>query len=414
MPRLLVSAAHTTESPGVVVENLKEAELTRSILKKLLPHLDTLGVDYKAVPLDLPLMQRINWINSQGYSEEKGDLFVEIHINDGGKRGFEFWYSGSAADDNNSQKLAEYLMENLSKKTGYEKQGAKSEHDHEIGSLLILNQTHPIAAALELLYIDNPEDQKILRDEAKLDELAKALAECLNDFIKANPEIGKNTKKKPAPIDEMDDLDDLLDDDFDDMFGDSGAPTPKQPVMPSSFPRPNFPKNPSGPAAGKSAPLLMDRQEREKMIKETYSKLIGKEISQATLTYYLNMGVSPDELTNKLIESDDFKGLVSDAKGFKEANEKATKAESELLGLRGKIKDLETMTGTMQRVIDFKNKKIGEMLLELERRGIVKPGQYPGSESLKKTNDDDYPGLKAKKKKDSNIFDILIRIFKLS
>ncbi len=169
MPRLLISAAHTLESPGVVVENLKEADLTRSILKKIVTHLDSTEVEYKAVPLDLPLMQRINWINSQEYSEEKGDLFVEIHINDGGKRGFEFWYSGSAGSDNNSQKLAEYLIENLSKKTGYESQGAKSEHDHEIGSLLILNQTHPIAAALELLYIDNEEDQKILRDESKLD-----------------------------------------------------------------------------------------------------------------------------------------------------------------------------------------------------------------------------------------------------
>ncbi len=401
MPRLLISAAHTLESPGVVVENLKEADLTRSILKKIVTHLDSTEVEYKAVPLDLPLMQRINWINSQEYSEEKGDLFVEIHINDGGKRGFEFWYSGSAGSDNNSQKLAEYLIENLSKKTGYESQGAKSEHDHEIGSLLILNQTHPIAAALELLYIDNEEDQKILRDESKLDALAKSLAECLSDFIKANPDIGKNAKKKEA-LPEDDSLDDFLDDDFDDL---------NMPTIPQAPSRPPFPKMPT---AGKSAPLLMDRQEREKMIKETYLKLIGKDISQSTLTYYLNMGVSAEELNSKLLESEDFKTMVADAKGFKEANEKATKAESDLLALQGRVKDLETMTGTMQRVIDFKNKRLSELQLELERRGIVKPGQYHGSEALKQNTVSDYPALKLKTKKQSSIYDILIRIFKLS
>ncbi len=401
MPRLLISAAHTLESPGVVVENLKEADLTRNILKKIVTHLDSTGVDYKTVPLDLPLMQRINWINSQDYSEEKGDLFIEIHINDGGKRGFEFWFSGSAGPDNNSQKLAEYLINNLSKKTGYESQGAKSEHDHEIGSLLILNQTHPIAVALELLYIDNEEDQKILRDETKLDALAKSLAECLSDFIKANPEIGKNSKKKEQDLAD-DTLDDFLDDDFDDL---DLPTTPKAPLKPT-FPR--------APSAGKSAPLLMDRQEREKMIKETYLKLIGKEISQSTLTYYLNMGVSAEELNTKLLESDDFKAMVTDAKGFKEANEKATKAESDLLALHGWVKDLETMTGTMQRVIDFKNKRLAEMQIELEKRGIIKPGQYHGSEALKQNTASDYPALKLKTKKQSSIYDILIRIFKLS
>jgi hypothetical protein len=71
------------------------------------------------------------------------------------------------------------------------------------------------------------------------------------------------------------------------------------------------------------------------------------------------------------------------------------------------------MVGTMQKVIDFKNKKIGEMQQELERRGITLPGQYHGSEALKKKSDD-YPALKNKPKKKTSVIDVLIRIFKLS
>jgi hypothetical protein len=401
MSRLIISAAHTVESPGVIVGNLKEAELTRSILKKTIPYLEASGIEYKAVPLDLPLMQRINWINEQGYTEQAGDLFVEIHINDGNKRGFEFWYSGNAGPENNSQKLAEEIMEHLVKKTGYTKQGVRSEHDHELGSLLILNQTKTISAALELLYIDNEEDQAILRDENKLDELAKYLVEAITEFIKKFPDIGKNYK---PPVEANQDFDDLLDDDFD---LDMTAPTlPAFPSVPKPAAKP-------APQAGKSAPLMMDRAEREKMIKETYLKLIGKDIAQALLNQYLNLGVSEEEVRAKIIESDDFKAMVTDAKGFKEEKDKATKAESELLTIRGKITDLETMVGTMQKVIDFKNKKIGEMQQELERRGITLPGQYHGSEALKKKSDD-YPALKNKPKKKTSVIDVLIRIFKLS
>jgi hypothetical protein len=402
MSRLIISAAHTLESPGVIVGNLKEAELTRSILKKAIPYLEASDIEYKAVPLDLPLMQRINWINEQGFTEQAGDLFIEIHINDGGKRGFEFWYSGNAGPDNNSQKLADEIMDYLVKKTGYTKQGVKSEHEHELGSLLILNQTKTISAALELLYIDNEEDQTILKDDSKLDELAKYLVEAITEFIKKFPDIGKSWK---PPVEKDTDFDDMLDDDFD-----LGMPSPTLPAFPS------VPKALTKPVpqAGKSAPLMMDRAEREKMIKEIYLKLIGKDIPQALLNQYLNLGVSEEEVRAKIIDSDDFKAMVTDAKGYKDEKDKATRAESELLTIRGKITDLETMVGTMQKVIDYKNKKIGEMQQELERRGITLPGQYHGSEALKAKSDSDYPALKNKPKKKPSVIDVLIRIFKLS
>jgi N-acetylmuramoyl-L-alanine amidase len=88
-PRLVVSAAHTSASPGAIFKDLREFDLTRKILDKLLPHLTKEKIEHKAVPADLNLLKRIDWINDTGYTEENGDLFLEIHINDGNKRGLE-------------------------------------------------------------------------------------------------------------------------------------------------------------------------------------------------------------------------------------------------------------------------------------------------------------------------------------
>ena len=146
MARLLISAAHTMENPGAVFQDLREADLTRKLLVLCLPLLDAKKIEYKAVPLDLPLPQRIEWINNTGYSEAQGDIFFEIHINDGGKRGIEGWHKGNSSPTNRSQRFTKTLVDNICKVTSYQNQGAKSEYEHELTSLLILNSTNPILA----------------------------------------------------------------------------------------------------------------------------------------------------------------------------------------------------------------------------------------------------------------------------
>ncbi|MEO6729038.1 MAG: N-acetylmuramoyl-L-alanine amidase, partial [Candidatus Dojkabacteria bacterium] len=253
MARILVSAAHTLESPGAINGDLREADLTRKILKKVIPHLEKTGVEFKAVPLDLPLLQRIDWINDTGYTEAQGDLFLEIHINDGGKRGIEGWFKGSAGPDNRSQKLATKVSEEVCKATGYQNQGSKSEFDHELGSLLILNQINPTGVAIEFLFIDEPNDIAILKDDAKLDDLAKLIADSMSDFA-------KNDKTKPAEQS-------------------ATEVTPSEPKAPL-FPMPKMPSTLGGMGGSFPAPktmgaslgggnkggALMDRDERKEMI----------------------------------------------------------------------------------------------------------------------------------------------------
>jgi N-acetylmuramoyl-L-alanine amidase len=365
MPRLVVSAAHTSISPGAVYQDLREFDLTRKILQFVIPHLEKQKIDFQAVPADIQLLQRIDWINNTGYTEEENDIFLEIHVNDGGKRGIESWFSGKAGDDNKSEEFAKAISDDICKATGYENQGAKSEHEHELGSLLILNQTKPIATAIEFLYIDNPEDNKILKDDKKLDDLAKKLAEALKKYIDILAKKPKSPPKPKAPAPNPFNFgnDSGSDDPFADPFGFGGD---------TGFGDP-FGK-PAAPAA--SSTMLMDRESREKMIKETYKKVLGKDPKESDVTYYLNIGLTEQQLLDKLVKTKEFSDMVKDAEEAKELRETSKKSEAELIQLRAKVSDLERMHLQLNELLKHQREQIRTMHQELVNRNIIKNGEY--------------------------------------
>lgn len=377
MARVLVGAAHTLESPGQIFGDLREADLTRKILKKVVPELEKLnGVEFQAVPLDLPLLDRIEWINNTGYTEAQGDIFVEIHINDGNKRGIESWFRGSPAPDNKSQILAEKINEVICKETGYINQGAKSEHDHELGSLLILNQINCIGTTVELLYIDNEEDIKILKDEAKLDDLAKALVKAIDEYLKNTPTKSSTTTAAPVQTNQQKAPSPLFPKTTPSIFGSN----PGNPPGAGASPFGNFGAKPpfgsTSPApASKSSPI-MDREERKQMIIDTYKKVLGKEPNQTDLNFNLNTGVSKDDLIKKLVESPEHEQLVKDAIESKELKDKLQKAENEALEFKSKANDLNTMMINFNKLLHHKNVYISQLQQELVRRGITVNGQY--------------------------------------
>lgn len=361
-PRLVISAAHTSMSPGSVYKDLREFDLTRKILEKCVKHLKEQNIEHSVVPVDLQLLDRIDWINKTGYTEEKGDLFIEVHVNDGGKRGIEGWYAGKEDKENNAQKFAEIVQDELTEKTNYENQGVHSEFDHELGSLLILNQTNPIGAAFELLYIDNEEDYKLLKDDAKLDELAKNLVLAVKKYVDNPPKLFQVEKKKPN-----------------NPFGNLG----------SSFPNFSNPfskgKDPFGMGMddeteetddSDSDNMMMDRDQRKKMVEEIYDKLLGKEAPQNDMNYYLNTGISKDKLIKKLIDSEDHKQLVKDAKEAEDLRNKTGKMEADLTQLHAKVKDMHAMQQNLNNLLQHKNIQIKQMQDELIRRGIMKQGEY--------------------------------------
>ena len=414
MARLLISAAHTMENPGAVYQDLREADLTRKLLALCLPHLDAKKIEYKAVPLDLPLIQRIEWINNTGYSEAQGDIFVELHINDGGKRGVEGWYRGNASPDNRSQRLATTIVDYVCKTSGYQSQGAKSEYEHELTSLLILNSTNSTGTCVELLYLDNPEDIAILKDDAKMNDLAKTIVDSISEFIKDDA-----TKPLPQPNQQN-----AIANNNGAIFDTQvpapttvQAPIPASPLpmsAPFAAPAPSpFSANP--PSFGGSAPsfggggfggapsfgggaqgfgggmggfgapkpagagnngMLMDREQRKTMIKETYQKIMGKEISQNDINYYLNLGVSKQELIEKLVEHADFQALVNDGASAKELRLQIQKLEGEVALFQSNLNDTKALQTSLAQLLEQKNIMIQRLYQELQNNKILIDGQH--------------------------------------
>lgn len=357
MSRVLIGAAHTLENPGQIFQDLKEADLTRKILAKSIPFLEKENIEFKTVPLDLPLLNRIEWINQTGYSEENGDIFVEIHVNDGGKRGIESWYRGATASDNKSQKLAEKLNEEICRTTGYPNQGAKSELEHELGSLLILNQINLIGTTIELLYIDNEEDIKILKDDLQLDNLAKALVEAIKSYLNSTT---TSTKTEVSPTQNE----------------------PKQPFgnpNASLFGR-NFPLfgqggKDSGMQPQRSGNILLDRDARKKLIQDTYKLILDEEPSANDMNMYLNMGTSKEELMQKLIESEKFKKMIENAKKFEELNQEHNKLKTREAELKSLQKDHTETMENFRKLLHHKNTYISQLQDELRESNIWKAGQ---------------------------------------
>ena len=357
MSRVLISAAHTETAPGEVFDGLREVDLTRKIVTKLVKELESRKIEHQAVPLDMMIFDRIDWINDTGYTEEKGDLMIEIHVNDGNKRGLEAWYQGDDEDGNKAKEFAEYLTKEIEakNKNDYKIQGVKSEKDHEFGALAILSQTNTISIAIECFYIDNEEDRKILKDEKKLEEFSKVFADSLKKYLDTGL-AKKPGKKKEKKLPTMPPLGGGL-------FGGNGLLDDPLDISPPPQ------------TSSSTSNALMSREDRKKMIEETYEKMMGKTPNQMELNTLLNMAISKENLIIRIMDSEDYKKFVEDAKQFSEMKNKTLGLESDLASLKGKLQDTEALLNSQNKLLVHKNEYIKTLQAELEKNGITKPGE---------------------------------------
>jgi len=296
MPRVVISSGHTSSNPGTVVGDLREVELARKISKAALPHLRQNGVITLSVPPELDLTQRIDWINKTGYNEQTNDIAVEVHINDGGKSGVEIWYEGEGG--NNSQKLAETILAETTAESKLPSQGARSEYDHELGSLAFLHESNPLTCLIECGYIDNESDAKFLRDEKNLESLGRGIAKGILKYLNieyrepvqsvpaqavmvttppapapASAPAAAIPAQMPRPMSTQAPAKSFNDDFDDDFFGSnqgfSGFPGAAGGIG-------GFGGAPKAPATG-GFNALPSRDERKEMIKKNYIKILGRE-----------------------------------------------------------------------------------------------------------------------------------------
>lgn len=416
MARIFISAGHTMMDPGAIFQDLREGDLTRKIAPLVIPYLQAAGQEVVAVPLDLPLWQRLDWIANEGGAEESGDLLIEVHINDsdGSKRGVEVWYKGTGV--NESQKLAHAVSQVINQRCGYQIQGVRSEKEHELGQLTFLSRAKPIPILLEALYLDNAEDIAELKDEAKLQKLAEAIAAGILAYrgvdlagqpLAETEKIdfsGLQAYQPPAGqaggfdmFGGMDDLDDM--DDFGD-FGMGGlanpalgassaapnpmaafstpapmptAPTPKMPNTPMSNPASMMPPKPNMPNFGGmsggngSANMMMDRKQREEMVDELYVKFLGRKPTQQDLNHFVNQGVNRQTLMEKIADSQEHQDLIKAKRELEEVKNKLSDLEMNHKRLTHKVQDQDQLMGQLNQSIAYKNQSIQRLEQEVTR-----------------------------------------------
>lgn len=412
MPRVIISSGHTTANPGTVSNGLREVDVARKIAKAIMPHLRQSGVIALSVPKDLELLQRIDWINKTGYREDLGDIAIEVHINDGGRSGLEAWFE--ADGNNNSQKFTETLLTETAAETKLANLGAKSEYDHELGSLAFLHDSNPLTSLIECGFIDNDKDSAFLKDDKNIELMGKGIAKGILKYL--NIELKEPATPQPlvqpAKIQPMNNKQVT-----------PGAPRPQAPAaMP---PRPvtpmNNPANSFGNPSAFSDPMMSDpggynsfqgggaaaggnfnsfgdrgagggfspmpsREERKDMINKMYVKLLGREPNQNDLNYFLNIGITEDQLIKKMVDSQEHADLVKARQEVLETKQKYNDQQTELAQLRTQAQDQQKIIANLQSSIDQKNMGLADLqqrLTQLQKFQSNAAGVKPKEE---KTN----------------------------
>lgn len=366
MPRVIVSSGHTNANPGTVANGLREADVARAIAKATLKYLRQNGIISLSLPPDMELAQRIDWINKSGYNETTNDLAIEVHINDGGKRGIETWYEGEG--NNRSQKIAQAISDAVVAETNWQAQGVKSEYQHEMGSISFLHETIPIASLIECGYLDNLEDADFLRNPVNADLIGKGIAKGVLKYYNLEyrelPQPGSAQSVQTQPA----------------------QPTGTQPQLQNNATTVvnNQPANPYQPAIPIQPPsaavqtnpynTMPSRDERKQMIALYYTKILGREPNQNDLNYFLNIGIKEDELIRKMIDSQEHADLVKSRQEVIQSKQQLNDHQVELLQLRSTTKDQQSIIQNLSASINQKNYTLSKMQYMLSQYQQSKSG----------------------------------------
>jgi hypothetical protein len=514
MARVIISSGHTSDNPGVVSYGLREYDLARKIAKFALKYIRQAGIISLSTPPNLDLANRIDWINKTGYNAGSNDISIEIHINDGGKRGIEGWFS---QDGNNpSQKLTEQIVNSICQDLNLPSQGIHSEFQHEMGSISFIHEVTPIACVVECCYIDNAEDAALLADDYSLEKIGRSIARGVISYFGldiALPEvvqvqtprnIQQTNFSQPAPTYQQPNggfqqtnagnqqPQNYQQQNFSQQNFQQQSPAYQQPIsnyqqpnsayqqpvssyQPTTYPQqsvmqqpvgqqqqqfqqpqqqqyqnqtyanaqrpitPNqqlqnfqnyqnqasavvapttptmtssqttFPTSPkpSQPATSANSGFL-PREERKEMIIKNYAKILGRDPSESDLNYFLNTGIREEELLKKMVDSQEHADLVKARQEVITAKMKMSEEQNELMALRTKTNESDTIIKNLTDSITQKNDAISELNKRIKELESPKNSTNSSSGSASSEKKSSSP---QKKKYKGNLSDRVFKAF---
>jgi N-acetylmuramoyl-L-alanine amidase len=175
MPKIFINPGHAPGiDPGAVSPDtgLQEADVVLKVGKLMKKYLDDIGYQTYLVQND-----SLGYICREA-NDWGADLFVSIHCNSAENRsahGVETWlYAGSVQ----GRKLAQAIQNQIIDNIPINDRGLKTST-----GLYVLRNTDMPSALVELGFLSNTTDEKMLADEYYQDEFAKALARAITDII---------------------------------------------------------------------------------------------------------------------------------------------------------------------------------------------------------------------------------------
>lgn len=123
-------------------------------------------------------------------------------------------------------------------------------------------------------------------------------------------------------------------------------------------------------------------KERVPMIKEVFDLVLGREPSSRELSFYKYGVQEKEEIIEKLLNDEEHKEALEEAKEVPELESKAKQAEHMVVMLKQQIEDIQQETQQSKNLLDEKNKEIAIL-----RREKQDPYNFTHSDALKYIKD---------------------------
>ena len=205
--KIAIDAGHGKDGdPGAVGSyGTREADITQALAVQLGNFLLALGQEAFLCDRSLYSSERAVQAKNEGC-----DILISLHCNSGGAQaqGIEAWY---AHGNEEGKRLASAILGVLIAETGAVSRGIKDDADwrpasdpNRTGGMGVLRYFPGPAVLLELLFISNPQEEKLLSSPEFQQKCAHAIACGVLDFInswkKGNPEVSSSSQAlEPFP-----------------------------------------------------------------------------------------------------------------------------------------------------------------------------------------------------------------------
>lgn len=157
--KIFINPGHGGNDPGAVSKNgLKESEVCANICNILANKLKVNGYSYQLYQQKCSLFEV-----SKEENKSNATLFISVHCNSAANssaEGVETWYFRNSIL---GYKIAQIMQKELTKNLGLKNRGVKSSDN-----LHVLKRTKATAILIELAFISNEKEEKMLKEKPEL------------------------------------------------------------------------------------------------------------------------------------------------------------------------------------------------------------------------------------------------------